>query len=65
MVEIIIVPSEEKIEIETPIKVKYMLRKLGILKNEALVIKDGRILTGDLMLRDNDKIEIRLVTSRG
>ncbi len=65
MVEITIVPSEEKIEIETPIKVKYMLRKLGILKNEALVIKDGRILTGDLMLRDNDKIEIRLVTSRG
>ena len=65
MVEIIIVPSEEKIEIETPIKVKYMLRKLGILKNEALVIKDGRILTGDLLLRDNDKVEIRLVTSRG
>ncbi len=65
MIEIVVVPICKKIEFDRPVSVGKVLKKLELLPNDALVIRNGKLLTRDVRLNDGDKIEIRLVGSRG
>ena len=42
-----------------------LLRLLGRRPNTVLVIRDGGLLTPDVMLRNGDVVTVRGVTSRG
>jgi sulfur carrier protein ThiS len=65
MIEVEIVPFGKKEYFNKSIQIKFLLKNLGILQNEALVTRNGKILTRDLFAKKGDRIEIRLVTSRG
>ena len=45
--------------------VLQLLQKLDLRVNDALIIRDGELLTPDRRLRDGDQISVRLVVSRG
>ncbi len=63
--EVTIKPDETKYTFDKPMRVKDLLKRLDILPIEALVIRDERILTHDVRLEPDDKVEILLVGSRG
>lgn len=45
--------------------VLQLLHKLNLRGNDALIIRDGELLTPDRHLHDGDHITVRPVTSRG
>lgn len=45
--------------------VLQLQQKLDLRVNDALIIRDGELLTPDRRLRDGDHVTVRLVTSRG
>jgi len=45
--------------------VLQLLANLNLRVNDALIIRDGELLTPDRHLRDGDHVAVRLVTSRG
>ncbi len=45
--------------------VQQLLEDLRLRVNDALVIRDGELLTPDRQLRDGDHLTVRLVVSRG
>ena len=57
-------PSRE-IEIEGPISVVKLLRRLDLNRESVLVIGRGTLVPGDAVLDDDDEIEIRPVISGG
>jgi len=46
-------------------KLGKILKELGFLPFEVLVIKGNKLLTRDIVLRDESQIEIRVVYSKG
>ncbi|AEA33296.1 hypothetical protein [Hippea maritima] len=50
---------------ETPISVGKILKKLDFLPFEVLVINKNRLLTRDIVLRDDEEIILRVVYSKG
>ena len=56
---------DRDIEIQGPKPVKAVLKELDIVPETVLVIRDDGLLTEDVMVRDTDSIEIRLVISGG
>lgn len=61
----VIVDRKETYDFETPISVGKILKKLNFLPFEVLVIRGDRLLTRDIVIRDDDEIEIRTVYSKG
>lgn len=57
-------PNRE-IEIEGPISVVKLLKKLDVNRESVLVISDGSLVPGDAMLADDVEVEIRPVISGG
>ncbi len=53
--------------IEFPVlkTVLQLQTKLGLRVNDALIIREGELLTPDRRLRPGDAVEVRMVTSRG
>lgn len=45
--------------------VLQLLHKLDLRVNDALIIRDGELLTPDRHLRSGDRVTVRPVTSRG
>ena len=45
--------------------VLQLLHNLNLRVNDALIIRDGELLTPDRHLRSGDHVTVRLVTSRG
>jgi sulfur carrier protein len=45
--------------------VLQLQQKLDLRVNDALIIRDGELLTPDRRLHDGDHVTVRLVTSRG
>jgi sulfur carrier protein len=45
--------------------VLQLLNKLDLRVNDALIIRDGELLTPDRHLRSGDNVTVRMVTSRG
>ena len=65
MVEVYLRDSNRTIEVEAPISVGKLLKKLGYMPFEVLVIKNDKLLTRDVVLKDKDRVEIREVYSKG
>ena len=65
MIRIRFFPKGKEITIEKSLTVKQLLKRLNLIPQTALVIKKGRILTSDKVLKDGDEVEIRPVGSRG
>lgn len=53
------------IEIDGPISIIALLQRLDFNRESVLVIRDGQLVPGDVMLPDDAEIEIRPVISGG
>lgn len=58
-------PDGKVKEIEGPREVKAILRRLNILENTVLVVRDEELLTPDRLLEAGDTIELIPVISGG
>ncbi len=47
------------------IRVEKLLLEMGINPEDVLVLRDGKLITEDIMLKNGDEIEIYEVISRG
>ncbi|NLD77329.1 MAG: MoaD/ThiS family protein [Acidimicrobiales bacterium] len=53
------------IEVEGPMSIVALLRRLDLNRESVLVIRDGTLVPGDALLEDNAEVEIRPVISGG
>jgi len=65
MIKIRFFPQGTELKLQKGGQVKQILKKLNLSPTTALVIKDNRLLTSDLFVKDGEEIEIRLVGSKG
>lgn len=56
---------KREVEIAGPLPVAAMLQQLGLLRESVLVIRGDSLVTGDVVLDDDDAIDIRPVISGG
>lgn len=65
MINVTIQPDGESVTFDRLNTVQQLLNRLGLGRNDALVIREGRLLTPDIKLGRRDEIVVRLVGSRG
>ena len=53
------------LEVPGPVRVKDLVKRLGLNRESVLVIRGDSLVTGDSTLDDGDEIEIRPVISGG
>ena len=53
------------LEVAGPVRVKDLVKRLGLNRESVLVIRGDSLVTGDAYLDDADEIEIRPVISGG
>ncbi len=53
------------IDVEGPVSIVALLRRLELNRESVLVIRDGTLVPGDAVLEDGDEVEIRPVISGG
>jgi sulfur carrier protein len=53
------------LEVPGPVRVKDLVKRLGLNRESVLVIRGESLVTGDATLDDADEIEIRPVISGG
>jgi sulfur carrier protein len=56
---------KRELEVEGPLSVGVLLRRLEINRESVLVIKGDTLVTADALLEDADTVEIRPVISGG
>ncbi|NOY65442.1 MAG: thiamine biosynthesis protein ThiS [Nitrospirae bacterium] len=61
----VVLPDGKVMEFDGPREVKAILRRLNILENTVLVVRDDELLTPDRLLEDGDTIELVPVISGG
>ena len=54
-----------EVEVAGPKKVQALLSELGINRESVLVIRGDTLVTGDVLLGDEDEVEVRPVISGG
>ncbi len=54
-----------ELDVDGPLRVDTLLRRLEINRESVLVIRDGELVPGDAELGDDDLVEIRPVISGG
>ena len=57
-------PSRD-VQVEGPIRVDALLARLGVRREQVLVIRGDTLVTGDALLDDADEVEVRPVISGG
>ena len=62
---VLLQPENKELTLPRPKTVQQLLRKLGIRRCSALVIRDGGLLTEDRAILPGDHITVRRVTSSG
>jgi sulfur carrier protein len=65
MISLRLEPDNENFSLPKPNTVLQLLNRLGLGRTQALVVRDGELLTPDRRIHDNDHIEVRKVTSAG
>jgi sulfur carrier protein len=53
------------VEVAGPLRVKDLVKRLGLNRESVLVIRGDSLVTGDATLADTDDVEIRPVISGG
>jgi sulfur carrier protein len=56
---------KREIDVDGPLRVKELVKRLGLNRESVLVIRGDSLVTGDARLEDGDDIEIRPVISGG
>ena len=54
-----------ELDVEGPISVLSLLRRLDLNRESVLVIRGDTLVTGDALLADTDEVEVRPVISGG
>lgn len=65
MIKVRLEPEDKVVEFTSLNTVLQLLNKLGLHQTDALVIRDGQLLTQDMRIRKDDEITIRKVISVG
>lgn len=60
-----LLPQNKIVTFSEDLRVTVLLRKLSLLPQTVMVIRGGRLLTEDELVRAEDEIEIRSVISGG
>ena len=64
-VKVLLRNPRRELEFEGPITIVGLLQKLGLQREEVIVIRSGELVPGDATLSDSDDVEIRAVISGG
>lgn len=64
-ISVLLEPENKLLTLPRPKTVQQLLRKLGVRRCAALVIRDGGLLTEDQAVLPGDKITVRVVASSG
>lgn len=54
-----------EVDVRGPLRVEALLRQLDMNRESVLVIRGDTLVTGDAVLADDDRIEVRPVISGG
>jgi sulfur carrier protein len=65
MITVRIEPRDQTMEFRRLNTTLQLLNKLGLSRTDALVIRDGELLTPDRRIRQGDEITVRIVASGG
>jgi sulfur carrier protein ThiS len=60
-----IVYRDQAWELEGRRRVQDAIREVGLIPHAVLAVRDGRLLTGDLMLEEEDEVKLVAVISGG
>jgi sulfur carrier protein len=65
MITVLLEPDGKELSLPNLNTARQLLNRLGLTQTEALVIREGELLTPDRPLKGGDTITIRTVGSRG
>jgi sulfur carrier protein len=54
-----------EVDLPGPVSVHALMERLGLNREAHLVMRNGELVPGDVMLRDDDLVEVRPVISGG
>jgi sulfur carrier protein len=54
-----------EVDVQGPLRVNALLRQLDVNRESVLVIRGDTLVTGDVLLADDDRVEVRPVISGG
>ena len=56
---------DQEWELEGRLRVWDAIKKVGLIPQTVLAVRDGKLLTGDVMLKEDDEIKLVAVISGG
>ncbi|MBN1811976.1 MAG: thiamine biosynthesis protein ThiS [Anaerolineae bacterium] len=60
-----IIYRDREWELEGRRRVRDAIREVGLMPQTVLAVREGKLLTGDLMLEENDEVKLVAVISGG
>ncbi len=60
-----VIYREKEWELKGPKRVRDVIEEVGLVPHTVLALRDGKLVTDDLMLKDDDKIRLVAVISGG
>jgi sulfur carrier protein len=64
-VKVVLRNPRREVDVRGPLRVEALLRHLDVNRESVLVIRGDTLVTGDAMLDDADRVEVRPVISGG
>jgi sulfur carrier protein len=64
-VKVVLRNPRREVDVAGPLRVEALLRQLDMNRESVLVIRGDTLVTGDALLSDDDRVEVRSVISGG